>query len=343
MDEPGIVVAGAGALGSAIAQALARAGHSVTLADGAAPGANASGVAAGMLAPAFESLFDETAHGEFEFLRRGRDLWPALADEIGLPLARDGAMAIGARTQAQQWAALLSARGARARVERLDDRWAVFTPEDWRLEPRAALEALARDAERWGARRVSARVVGFERGVVGFDAAPATAARILVLATGADAVLRDLAPELDALSPIKGHILRAEGRFAAGPVLRAPGVYLCRGASELVLGATMEAGRADAGVDEAVASRLLAQAEPLLAGLEGVTWRASAGVRAASPDGLPMVGAGRAPGVILALGARRNGWLLAPLIAAVVRDLVEGRPGDAIARRFDPARFAIPR
>ncbi|HXQ45452.1 MAG TPA: FAD-dependent oxidoreductase, partial [Caulobacteraceae bacterium] len=49
-----VVVAGAGALGASIALVLARAGARVALADPAPQGANASGVAAGMLAPAFE-------------------------------------------------------------------------------------------------------------------------------------------------------------------------------------------------------------------------------------------------------------------------------------------------
>ena len=52
-----------------------------------------------------------------------------------------------------------------------------------------------------------------------------------------------------------------------------------------------------------------------------------------------MVGAGAAAGVILAVGARRNGWLLAPMIAQAVLDAVEGRPKSPAAARFDPRRF----
>jgi glycine oxidase len=128
-------------------------------------------------------------------------------------------------------------------------------------------------------------------------------------------------------------------------VLRAPGVYLCRTGSEAVLGATMEPGLADEAVDAAAVDRLLERAAPLLIGLGEAHWRPAVGVRAATPDGLPMVGPSRTPGVILAVGARRNGWLLAPLVARLARDLAEGRPTDPLARRFDPARFsaAIPR
>ena len=54
-----IVVAGAGVFGASIAFALARQGARVTIVDPAPVGANASGVAAGMLAPVFEALFDQ--------------------------------------------------------------------------------------------------------------------------------------------------------------------------------------------------------------------------------------------------------------------------------------------
>ena len=53
-----VIVAGAGVLGLSTALALADAGCAVTVCDPAAEAANASGVAAGMLAPAFETVLD---------------------------------------------------------------------------------------------------------------------------------------------------------------------------------------------------------------------------------------------------------------------------------------------
>ena len=41
--------------------------------------------------------------------------------------------------------------------------------------------------------------------------------------------------------------------------------------------------------------------------VRGLSFDLAAGVRAATPDGLPLVGFSRTPGVILAVGARRNG------------------------------------
>ena len=344
-----IVVAGAGAIGSAVALTLVRAGHAVTLADPAPLGANASGVAAGMLAPAFESLFDEGAGG-FDLLVAARDAWPALADAVGAPLVREGAVAVGDRAQVEAWGARLANLGARqvilspAEGSRLAPRlraglWAVFSPEDWRLDPRAGLKALREAAKAGGACFVQDRVTGFDGEAAHLAGAPPIRADLLVIATGAAQGLATTAPELAALRPVKGQLLRADEPKAGGPVVRAPGVYLCPTDQGLVLGASMEEGRADTALDANVLQALVTRAEAIAPGVGGLGWRAEAGVRAATPDGLPLVGFCRAPGVVLAVGARRNGWLLAPLIATVVLNLVEGRSPGPWAARFDPARL----
>jgi glycine oxidase len=82
----------------------------------------------------------------------------------------------------------------------------------------------------------------------------------------------------------------------------------------------------------------VAAGQALFPGLEGAPLEIAAGVRAAAPDGLPLVGPSVAPGVVLAVGSRRNGWLLAPLVAQVVTACVLGRVSGPYAARFDPAR-----
>jgi glycine oxidase len=324
-----ILIAGAGAIGCTTAYVLARAGHRVTVADPAPDGPSASRVAAGMLAPVFESLFDEVAPGRYPLLVAARDLWPALAAEIALPLDRQGAAAIGDATQVEAWAAAARSAGAPTRTTDVLDQMGLFTPEDWRIDPSAALAALRAAAERCGARFETRRVSASD--LPGFES--------LVIATGAGQELIALAPELARLSPIKGHILRADGDFSAAPVLRAAGLYLCRTPGEAILGATMEPGRADVEIDPAVVTRLLEAASELIGPLGRLSWHAAAGVRAATPDGLPLVGPSATPGVMLAVGARRNGWLLAPMIANAVLDGLEGRTTDQTSL-FDPIRFS---
>ena len=62
-------------------------------------------------------------------------------------------------------------------------------------------------------------------------------------------------------------------------------------------------------------------------------------MRAATPDGLPMIGRTEDPHVFLAVGARRNGWLLAPLAAQIITAcLTEGEVGP-YGPLLDPMRF----
>jgi len=211
-----IVVAGAGAVGRTVAYVLARAGHAVTAVDPEPEGANASRIAAGMLAPAFEALFDG---GRYALLREALSLWPPLAREIGLPVAWDGAMAVGTRAEAELWMAGLAALGAEAELRDLaPDRWAAFCDEDRRIDPTAALQALRQGAQWHGARFVAGRVTGFAEGAVRIADLEPIPADILVVATGAGQDLVALAPQLARLTPIKGHILRASNAYDGIPV-----------------------------------------------------------------------------------------------------------------------------
>ena len=283
-----IVVAGAGAIGRTAGYVLARAGHAVTVVDPDPAGGLASRIAAGMLAPAFEALFDG---GRFALLAEARGLWRPLAHEIGLPIAWDGAMALGTRSEAEAWAAALTALGAAAEVRDLGgDIWAAYSDEERQLDPELALERLQRAAEYHGARYLNGRVIGFANGQVEIEAAESIDADALVIATGAGQNLARLAPEIARLTPVKGHILRGSGSFAGVPTVRAPGVYICRTERGTIIGATMEPGRSDTEVDPAMVEQLLSHAGRLADGLDRRTWTAAAGVRAATPDGLPLVG-----------------------------------------------------
>jgi glycine oxidase len=332
-----VILAGAGALGLSAALALAQAGCAVSVRDPTNKG-SASAVAAGMLAPGFEAALDAGTAAHLDLLLAARNLWPGLAARTGVEIDRSGTAAVGSPA----WLAEVSARLARLGLRGselprslLDDLAPGLAPdlqglllrEDWRLEPRPALKALRRAAEAAGVEFREAAVR--ERG----------AADWLVIATGADPGLADLAPELAALTPIKGQILKFAHVRGGRVSLRGEGCYAVPGADGLAVGATMEPGRSDTAPDPAALAPLAAAAERMFPGLAGAAYGVSAGVRAATADGLPMVGASRTPGVILAVGARRNGWLLAPLVAQVVTACAMGRDAGPYAGRLDPARF----
>jgi glycine oxidase len=334
-----VTVAGAGALGLCTALALADAGCVVTVCD-PEPVGLASAVAAGMLAPVFEAALDPEAASAFDILIAARDLWPGLEARAGVVLDRSGAMAVGETA----WLAGIRAALIRLGVHGIDlprrtaeqlapglseaFGQAVLVREDWRLEPRAALAAL----------RSAAMAAGVQ---VRREAVQAPGdADWLVIATGPAQGLADVAPELTRLTPIKGQIARYADLRRGGVSVRGEGVYAVPGADGLAVGATMEPGASDAQPDrKALAPMLLAGAR-LFPALEHAAFELAAGVRAATPDGLPMAGFSQAPKVILATGARRNGWLLAPLIAQVVAACVTGGEAGPYAARFDPARFA---
>lgn len=333
-----VTVAGAGALGLSTALALADAGCEVTVYDPAA-GANASAVAAGMLAPVFEAVLDPEAAPAFDLLLAARDLWPALEARAGVRLDRSGAMAVGE----EAWLAGVDAalirlgvhgidlprRTAEALAPGLSEAFAqaVLVREDWRLEPGAAMAALRQAAAAAG--------VAF-RDRTALDAGEGD---WLVVATGADQGLVEVAPELARLTPIKGHILRLAGAPQGRVSVRGRGVYAAPGEGGLAVGATMETGVTDRKPDPAQAKRLLEAGVELFPGLAGERPQVFTGVRAATPDGLPLVGLSQADRVVLATGARRNGWLLAPLVAAVAAACVTGREPGHHARRLDPRRF----
>jgi len=310
-----VTVAGAGALGLCIALELARRGARVAVCDPASPGDNASGVAAGMLAPVFETILDPQGLDQLPLLRFARDLWPDFAD---IPLDRSGAVYRGARGNAVR--AQLAAMGAAWRETDLGPQ----TAEDWRLDAGAAMTRLYVMAERAGVQFESRPVTPEDTGLT-------------VVATGAgDGVL---APELARLTPIKGHILRLAGGPSEGPVLRAEGIYLCPDPAGALLGATMEPGVDDRRVDPEQVAGLLRRGEGLWPGVGSLRARADVGVRAGTPDGLPMVGWSARPATLLAVGARRNGWLLAPLVARTVAAYVAGDDPGPYAARLDPRRF----
>jgi glycine oxidase len=330
-----IAVVGAGALGAATALALARAGKPVVLLDEAPLGRNASGVAAGMLAPAMESALDRVSAGRFGLLRAARDLWPTFIETLG-PTGLDQCGALLKATPEVTQGALerLLAQGARAQMI---EAGVLFTPEDWRIEPRLALAAMLDGLQRLGGQVRGGRVDALTSEGLQLATGEALPAAAVVLACGFGG--QHLAPALGVLTAIKGQVLRyPDVEMTDGPILRGEAGYVVPSRDGPVCGATMEPGVMDLSIDEDVVARLQAQAARLAPHLAGARPQAGAGVRAATPDGLPLVGPAGAPSVWLAAGARRDGWLLAPMIAAsLVRQIVHGEGPEAA---FAPARFA---
>lgn len=329
-----VLVIGAGALGLATAFELARRGRSIAVLDRGG-GASASAVAAGMIAPALEAATEDVTPDRAALLRQAAAPWPAFAAAAGVVLDRTpgewrgpGAVEIAAR---------LSRLGFR--FERDGDRLTVA--DDAQVHPPQAMAALRRAIQGRGGRLVDVQVDRVERGDDGWSAAGLTG-DALVIATGASAALSGLpaaaARALARIEPVRGQI-GVSAEPLTDRVVRGRGAYVAPWGEGAVVGATMEPGRRDLQPDAAAAARLLEAAAVLLGRTPDparIDWRV--GVRGASADGLPLAGLA-GPGLALATAPRRNGWLLAPLVARTVASALEGRPATPVAAALDPLRF----
>lgn len=326
------IVIGAGALGLCAAAELRRRGRRVAVIDPG--GVNASAVAAGMIAPAMECAIDDLSPEAAGVLRRARDLWPAFAEATGVRLYGDVAEWRGGNVA--ELAARMAALGFQHQYDAASAR--LTTPEDAKVDPPQALAALAQELTVIEARAL--RMAPDGPGWRVETTAGAVRAEHLILATGADPAVDGLPPEAQAavacITPIRGQIGLVKEKLV-DHVVRGPGAYVAPMGEGAVIGATMEPGERSLIPDAARCEAMLAAAWAVLDEAPrplGIDWRA--GVRGTTPDGLPM--AGRvAPGVHVALGSRRNGWLLGPLIGAVVADATEGRPVAEPA--LHPSRF----
>ena len=333
-SSPDVIVIGAGVLGLCSAAELAARGHAVTVIDPGGP--NASAVAAGMIAPAMESLLEETTPERAALLRRARDLWPSFAETHGLKVRREGAEWRGDDAEA----ALDRMRALGFEAQAVDG--GVRTSEDWRVDVGPGLTALARVPGVSVVRATVTRVSGDSRrwrveagdGRVWFTPS-------VVVATGAAAAIEGLPPgvgaRIAAIQPIKGQLSYFAG-LSAPAVIRVEGAYVAPADGGVVIGATMQPDERDLAPDQDAARGQTSKGLGLL-GLKPREGVARVGIRGATPDGLPLAGPTEAEGLHLALAPRRNGWLLGPLVARVVADGIEGATPVPDAAALDPARF----
>jgi glycine oxidase len=363
-----VIVVGGGVSGASIAYHLAEAGLSVRLLERGSLASESSGAAAGMLLPIGE------ARGKDPLLAWGmRSLaaFPDLVDALlecggfdpeyepsgALHLATSATQEVELREKARSVVAFgagwLEMEEVRARVPVLGDvsGGALWCPREGHVRSDLLVRGLAASAAALGARieegraveallRDGERVVGVE-----VDGERLLAGHV-VLCTGAfsgSELLGDLPFSLP-VEPIRGQILALDGSGIELPhVVKGEGAYLVpRRNREIWVGATEERVGFDARVTAEGVSSLLEAGFALAPGLEGCAFlRAWAGLRPATPDGLPCIGRiGQVEGLIVAAGHHRNGVLLAPVTGQLVLDLVRhGRLADDAAP-FSPLRFA---
>ena len=169
----------------------------------------------------------------------------------------------------------------------------------------------------------------------------------MCLANGVDAAR--LAPDLP-LSPVRGQISIVLSADAPSPAIW--GGYLIPSRDGYVFGATHDRGEIGDTVrrEDHDRNRIqLAETRPeLAAGIDPDHLRGRAGVRAVTPDFLPLAGAvpGQYDGLFVLSGLGSRGFCAAPLLAEHVAALATGSPSPlpaALAAIVDPGRFEMRR
>lgn len=113
-----------------------------------------------------------------------------------------------------------------------------------------------------------------------------------------------------------------------------------RPTGQLLIGSSRQTGQSASAVEPMVLSRMLRRAIDFLPGLSGIniirTWT---GIRAATPDGLPLIGRHPThPALWLAVGHEGLGVTTAPATAALLTALIQGAVPPLAAAPYAPSR-----
>lgn len=220
--------------------------------------------------------------------------------------------------------------------------------DDCRVEPRALLRALhvaalARGVHfRSGAfvRRIAVEA-GRAVGVVLDDGSELRAKNVLVAAGSWTSLIDGLGITPGRVIPARGQIIELE--LPSPPlshVVFGPGAYLVpRDDGRVLIGSTLEFVGYERQVTAGAVRDLLQNATALVPALERAALRDTwSNFRPYTKDELPLLGPTQVPGLFLSSGHYRNGILLAPISAEIVRAAILGQRSPVAIQAFRPER-----
>ncbi|HEY7152071.1 MAG TPA: glycine oxidase ThiO [Solirubrobacterales bacterium] len=371
-NEFDAILVGGGVIGLSAAWRAAGVGMRVCVLERDQPASGATGVAAGMLAPAGEASWGEEGLLAFnlESLRRWRDfateLEAAAGIEVGfaargalhVALDRDEAEELRRRYELHRRLGISSEWLTGRACRELEPGLATAVCGGARVsgeasvDPRRVAAALLAALEREGvpihagAEVISARRDGSTWRLEMKDGGAFTAPHLVVAAGCWSGSLEWIpAAARPPVRPVKGEILTLRGSAsepACEGIVAGDRVYLVpRADGRLIVGATVEERGFDTTVTAGGVHELLREAYrliPEIAELELL--EATAGLRPGSPDNAPLIGPGGADGLLIATGHFRNGVLQAPLTADCIAALLGDEDPPVDLRPFSPQRFA---
>jgi glycine oxidase len=351
MKTADVLIIGGGIIGCSIALELARARVRVLLLERDRIGCEASGEAAGYLAPQAEGV----APGPFlDLCLKSRGMFgplqETLREETGLDIEylRSGALyllfteedeASGRRLfEEQKGHGLTIERWDRDQVLEAEPhvtpaiRGALYFPDDHQVQNARMVRALVLAGTRRGAQYVEGSPVTgvVRRGdrVIGVRSLAETyhAGKVVIAAGAWSGTLGEIVRHEIPIRPARGQLLSLQTR---GEVLRhvlfGRDAYLVpRANGEVAVGSTVEFVGFEKHVTAAGVEGLLAAARRLIPALGSrALLRAWAGFRPWTPDELPYLGAvPGSPGLYIASGHFRKGILLAPVTGQLMAELL---------------------
>lgn len=367
MTSTDAIVIGAGIVGAACAWALTRSGLSVLVVDRRGIGAGATGSGMGHIV-----LMDEPA-AEFALTLRSRTLWDEVLPQ--LPAAagwrRCGTLWVASDQEelavARQKAARLSAAGVRAElldaggVARLEPKLrpglagGLLVPDDSIVLPPEAAKWMLAQSGIVGAKLMTGSVQAIESGGVTLEEGQPLSAGIIVNAAGIWA--RDITRGLP-LRARKGHLLMTEVRngFCTRQVVELGYIKAAhaggsesvsfniqpRASGNLVIGSSRQFDVESEQTEPRVMQRILSKAHEFMPGLTDIpTVREWTGLRAATPDGLPVIGEHpRLRGVYFAGGHEGLGLTMSMGTGELIAAAATGAAPAIDPTPYSPARFA---
>ena len=356
-------IVGGGVIGLACAFELARRGVDVTLLEREAPGAGASWVAAGMLAPSSELEKTPQALVELQLdsLRRYHGFVAAVESAAGQSCAyrddgtlwvsrhRDDELELDHLCTIQQDRGMPARRLSGREVRQIEPYVSpraiggLLVARDTQVDPRRLVPALRAACAASGVEiRTHSVVRAVEPcgGVLSLTIEHGASESQLqtdqvLLASGVwleDGIVTPL-PTLG-MRPIKGQIVHLRGQPLADRVLRNSDIYLVpRADGELLLGATEEEQGFDLAPSAGGTLDLLRYAFEVLPGIYDLELtEIDVGLRPAFSDHMPLLGPTNVDGVFAAAGHYRGGILLAPATAHwIAESMISGQALDELA------------
>ena len=375
MKSYDVIVVGGGLIGSSIACELAAQKLRVVLLDRQRPGREASWAAAGMLSPGPDSpealplvplareslrLYPDFVSATEEF--SGRFVSFAREGTLEIFDAGDGPAKRG-QLLAQYAESGLAAEPVSREVARAKEPMLsphadaiAWLPDEATVDPRLLTEATLEAAKNCGVEIVASRAVTAILGEAGrCIGVVAGGAKIMaadvVVAAGSFCANLDESTAGGAIAmaryapthPVRGQMLAMRSnKLKLKKVLRSERGYIVpRADGRIVAGSTLEnAGFSRDTTPEGLRKIFEAAVAlaPALANAEIVeTW---AGLRPGTPDQLPIIGPTDIPGLLIATGHYRNGILLAPITAKLIREWIVDGKTSFNAGKFSPLRFS---